>query len=66
MTQTIYTNNETIEIRRFISNGNSVMISVPKSWLKQNKLELRDRVEVKITGDKIVITNKRAKEEYEN
>jgi antitoxin component of MazEF toxin-antitoxin module len=65
MTETIYTNNETIELRRVISNGNSSMVSIPKSWLKQNGVELRDKLEFRITKDKIIILNKVVKENAE-
>lgn len=54
---------EVTEYRRIIRSGDSFVISVPREWLDQNKIEPRDEIECKISKNKIVITNKKWKKE---
>jgi len=54
---------EVTEYRRIIKSGDSFVISVPREWLDQNKIEIRDEIECKISKNKIVITNKKWQKE---
>lgn len=62
MVKRIYDENEVKEYRRLIKSGDSRVISIPKAWMTQNRLELGDEVECIITKDKIMIFPKKIME----
>lgn len=57
MVKRLYTKNEAIEYRKIVKNGDSYVISIPKGWLDQNKIKLKDELACKITKNTIIITN---------
>lgn len=59
MAKRIYGKKEVVEYRRIFKSGDSFVISIPRLWLKQNKIEIGDEIECQIKGDRIIILTKK-------
>ena len=40
-------------------NGKHCKISIPKEWIKKLKWKIRDELELRLTGDEIVVRKRR-------